>query len=708
MFYKSSVWVLALLCASAQLQAADTEKGQAKAKKKLETMVVTGQLSTFGATKSNIPILETARSVSVVPATEFIERGAMTLDDTVGYTAGVVGETFGYSTRGDFPKVRGLDVPEYLDNIQVLFGYYNNARSDIYTLEQVEVLKGPASVLYGQGSPGGIFNTVSKRASRNNLDSEVSLDIGSYSRRQISGDMGVDLSGDGTWTGRLVGIYRDSDTQIDFVEDDALVLMPSVTFEKDNTLITALINYTNRKSDTAHQFLPLTVTGCGNSGVSISDPSLCSGSSGQEVDPSTHAGDPYFNRYDTKSLSATLFLEQRLNDNFSWEATARYRDNEADYRQAWVSFAGAGNPRTSPDGTAFFRAWYDAPASSEQLAADIRLRGLFDTGPLRHELLVGMNYQDVETLRESAYLTIASNFNLYSPVYDGSERPSAADFDAARGRAVSTTDTLGFYINDQVSWGDLVLTAGLRMDRLESGDGSIKQKDDATSYSFGALYKTGIGLNPYISYAESFQAVVGNDDVRNRPLEPQEGEQVEAGLKYQPNAQTYITFAYFDIEQSNLPNPSGLPNANTQQEGVATAKGYEISAKTVLLQTLLLDFALSKIDTEDVNGFNFSSIPEFQASSWLTWQPSGALQGFRFGVGARHAGSNESNSGTIKVETDGYTVYDALIARDFEQVTLSLNFRNLTDKSYYSTCLARGDCYPSEGRTVMAKAVYKF
>lgn len=705
---KVSIAAMAFVAAGA-LHAEQTET-PSKNSKKLEQMVVTGQLSTFGATKSNIPILETARSVSIVPATQFIERGAMTLDDTVGYTAGAVGELYGYSTRGDFPKVRGLEVPEYLDNIQVLFGYYNNSRSDIYTLEQVELLKGPASVLYGQGTPGGIFNTVSKRAGRGNLNREVVAEIGTHDRYQLSADMGVDLSGDGNWTGRLVAVWRDADTQVDFIKDDAQVLMPSITYDNDGTLFTLLINQTDRESDTAHQFLPLTVTGCADSAVKISDPNVCAGTTGRKVDPSTHVGDPDFNRYDTESLSTTVFLEQRLNDMFRLEATARHRDNEADYRQAWVAFMGAGNPRTAPDGTAAARAWYDAPASSQQLAADIRLRGEFSTGEFRHELLIGSNYQDVETSLRAAYLTIASTFNLYDPVYDGSERPSAADFNAARGSSGTETETLGFYINDQISWKDWVMTAGVRVDELETDNGTASQDDDATSYSLGLLYKSAIGLNPYISYAESFQTVVGNDDVRNRPLQPQEGEQVEVGVKYQPSARTYVTLAYFDIEQSNLPSPANLPNAKSQQEGDATVDGVELSVKTVLAETLLLDVAVSDINTEDANGLTFSSVPEFQASTWLTWQPMQVLQGYRFGLGIRHVGSNQSEdpASGFKVETDGYTVYDGMVARDFDDVTVSVNFRNLSDEEYYSTCLARGDCYPAEGRTVMARAVYRF
>jgi iron complex outermembrane receptor protein len=688
---------------------------------RLETVTVTGTVSNFGATKSDIPILETARSVTIIGEDEFLERGALTLDDTLNYSAGVVGDTFGFSTRGDFPRVRGLDVPEYLDNIQVLFGYYNNARSDIYTLEQVEVLKGPASVLYGQGSPGGILNTVSKKAGRENLEREIVLDYGTRDRVQASTDLGFDLSGNGNLTGRIVALYRDSDTQVDYVNDDAFVLAPSLTFESDLTRITALVNYTDRQSDTAGQFIPLSVSGCASGDVQISEANVCAATTGREVDSSLYVGDPNFNVYDTESLALTLFGEQKLNDVFSLEATARYRDSEADYKQTWVSFLGAGSPRTTADGTAFARSWYDSPASSEQFAIDARVRAKFDTGQITHEVLAGVNYQDVETLQQAASLyALPTSFNLFNPVYDGSEIPDASDFDAVRGRSESEIKTIGYYVNDQMTVGNFVLTAGARYDDVETGNGTTTQEDDATSFSLGGLYKTAIGLNPYISYAESFQPVVGTDAVTNETLKPQEGKQTEVGLKYQPvGTRTYVTAAYFDIEQSNLPNPDALPNAASQQEGVAKIKGFEIEGQTVV-GDVYIDASYSILDTETADGDRFPSIPENQGSLWATWKPTGvSLKGFRFGGGVRYFGGNE-NTGTaflaangfaptpVNIETDGATLVDALIGYDFETVSLTLNARNLLDTDYYGTCLARGDCFPGEGRTIVGRMAYRF
>lgn len=696
-----------------------------------DEVIVTGQVSTFGATKSDIPILETSRSVSVINAEEYTERGALTLDDTLNYTAGVVGDPYGFSTRGDFPSVRGLDIPEYLDNIQVLFGNYNNARSDLYTLEQVEVLKGPASVLYGQGSPGGVLNTVSKKAGADYLGREIVLEGGTYDRFQISTDLGFDLSGDGVLTGRLVGLLRESETQVDYVNDDSLVIAPSITYDNGRTVLTALLNYTNRESNTAGQFLPIVATGCADNSVTFSEPALCTGFGAKHVDVSTYVGSDNFDTYDTTSTSFTVFGTHQINDIFSLEGTARYRDNEADYKQTWISFLGAGTPRIAADGSTIGKSWYDSPAGSTQFSLDSRVRAKFDTGTVSHEVLAGYNYQDVETTQNAAFLYgLPSTHNIFTDSFDADPIPTQAVFDAARARSDGATQTQGIYINDQIEVGNFVLNAGIRYDELDNeqisqtGPGAVvttvTQDDSQTSLSFGALYKTGIGLNPYISYSESFQAVIGGDQTTGNPLKPQIGKQTEIGVKYQPSgSRTYITAAYFDIEQSNLANPQGLPTAPSQQEGIAKVKGFEIEAQTVI-GDFYLDGNFSALDTEDVNGNPFSSIPETQASSWVTWRPStDQLDGLRIGGGVRYTSESQS-SGTsfiaangfaatpLTIVTDGNTLVDAMIGYEFNKVDLSLNARNLLNKEYYGSCLARGDCFPGEKRTVMARAAYRF
>lgn len=675
----------------------------------LEPIEIVGQLTGFGATKSATPILETARSISIETEDQFRDKGALTLDDTLNYTAGVVGDTFGFSTRGDFPQVRGFDAAEYRDGQQVLFGFYNNTRSDVYMLEQVEILKGPASVLYGKGTPGGIVNAISKLAGPNG-DNELVLDVGTFDRVQVAGDVNARLGAN--WYVRTVALYREADTQVDFVEDDALIVMPSITFDNGVTRLTAMVEYADRDSDTAHQFLPLTGTACVSDEVSVSPESVCANATGQTIEPSTYLGDPAFNRFDTESILVSLLGSHRFTPNFSVDGIFRYKDGEADYRQAWIDFLGAGVPRVDANGDGG-RTFYRSDAFSEQFALDLRGRLTFATGAIEHELFGGLAYQDVTTGNRTIFAAGQGTLNVYEPDYAG---PPEAFLDEENFFDPGATEArdYGIYINDQLSIGRWKLNAGVRYDDTETETSTSTQQDDATSVSVGALYAFDFGLSPYASFAESFEPVIGTDGFTNEPLEPREGEQWEVGVKYQPpGTRTYITAAYFDIEESNLPNPASLVGEpDSQQEGVGTVTGFELEAQT-RLGPWYLEGNISVLDTEDANGNPFASIPEQQASAWLQYEPfQGPLANVKLGGGVRYLSENESNaigpSGPVRVVTDGVILGDALVGYETPRWDLTLNVRNITDEEYFGTCLARGDCFPGEERTVVGRVAWKF
>ena len=672
----------------------------------MEEVVVTGKLSKFGATRATTPILETSRSVSIIDEETFRSRGALTLDDTLGYTAGVVGDTFGFSTRGDFPKVRGFDAAEYRDGQQVLFGFYNNTRSDVYMLEQVEVLKGPASVLFGKGTPGGIVNAISKIAS-SSTENEIVLDAGAQGRYQVAGDYNLQISEN--WFARVVGVYRDSNTQVEHVEDDALIFMPSLTWEGDNSTLSFLYEYADREGDTAHQFLPLTGTACVSGEVSVSPAAACSNASGQKAEASTYLGEPGFNQFDTKSTLFSILGSHSFTDQVSLEGVARFKDGEADYRQSWISFVGAGNPRVDANGNGV-RSFYKSDAESEQVAIDLRLRLDFETGDINHEMFIGTVYQDIATDNDTQFIYGVGSLNIFDPVYGG--QPTALTdgtplFDAPK----SYSKDLGFYLNDQLSIGAWRINLGLRIDDTETKSAGNTQSDKETSISAGILYAFDSGISPYLNYAESFEPVVGTNSVTGDFLKPRDGEQIEAGVKYQPSgSRTYLTFAYFDIQESNLANPSSLISSpNLQQEGVGKVRGFEFEGQTQL-GDWHLEGAVTLLDTESAEGVPFDSIPERQVSAWAQYEPSnGNLEGFRFGFGARYVDENESNDvgAGVRVVTDGYLVFDALIGYETEHWDASVNLRNLTDEDYYGTCLARGDCFPGEERGVVGRVRFK-
>jgi iron complex outermembrane receptor protein len=262
---------------------------------------------------------------------------------------------------------------------------------------------------------------------------------------------------------------------------------------------------------------------------------------------------------------------------------------------------------------------------------------------------------------------------------------------------------LGLYINNQMTLDNWHWNIGVRFDDVSNESGQSSQDDNATSIATGLLYAFDNGLSPYISYAESFETVVGLDAVTQQSFEPQEGEQIEVGIKYSfTNSPNYITMAYFDIEQSNLLTSTVV--GQTQAGGTDTVSGVEFEAKFDL-GNIQLEANASKLDTQTAAGFKFVSVPETNASAWLGYG-NRFDNGFRAGVGVRYA--SESFGGADVIETPAYTLLDAMVAYKLENWTLRLNARNLSDKVYQSTCLSRGDCFQGERRTIVGTASFAF
>ena len=274
----------------------------------------------------------------------------------------------------------------------------------------------------------------------------------------------------------------------------------------------------------------------------------------------------------------------------------------------------------------------------------------------------------------------------------------------ARGPRTRVKDS-GLYASDHMSLGNWHLTLGLRWDDTESDTEGSKQNDDAISSSIGVLYQFDNGLAPYASYAESFEPVIG-DNGAGQPLKPQEGEQIEVGLKYQPaDFPALVTLAWFDLEQTNLPDPLNRPGELEQQSGEATIEGLELES-IARLGDFEVQLNWSKLTTESADGYRFASVPEDQASGWVTWRPAGSWEGFRAGAGIRYVG--ESWGGLDQIRTPSYTLGDLMLGYTWRNWDAALNVRNLEDKDYYATCLARGDCFPGDQRSVVASLRYQF
>lgn len=644
------------------------------------------------ATKTDTALADTPQSVSIITAERMRDQGAQTVQDALRYTAGMRGETYGLDSRGDWSTVRGSDPVVFLDGMQQTFGYYASARPDPFSLERIEVLKGPASVLYGQGTVGGIVNLVSKRP-QEEQQGELQLQYGSFDRKQLAVDVTGPLNEDRTLLYRVVAIGRDSDTQVKKVEDDRYVLAPSLTWRPDSTLEwTVLANVQKDETGSTTQFLP-------HAGTVLPAP----GGLGR-IPVDVFMSEPGFDEYNTEQKSLTSLFTYRPNDTWTFRQNLRYSESEVSYQTIYPAFP----PVLQPNGD-IDRVYWVAKPELKYWTVDNQLQANLQHGRLRQTVLAGLDYQYALTKRRWAY-GAAGTLNLYNPVYGNFTPPGAGDFYDDPDNTVRQT---GVYVQDQLTWDERwIAVIGLRHDRaVNETEGGDTQKDSAVTKRLALMYKTGGGFSPYVSYTESFKPEIGLNGY-GKAFKPLRGKQYELGVKYEPaGGAGLVSAAVYDLREQNRKSPDPINPLNQLQSGETRVRGLELEAQLRITRDWDLIGTYSYTDSEVLEGTNegkrLPSVPEQMASLWSQHRFSIAgVSGFRAGFGIRYIG--DSRDGTDSLTTPGYTLYDAMLGYDVGRWSLALNVNNIGDKTYYTTCLARGDCFVGTRRTVLATASYRF
>jgi iron complex outermembrane receptor protein len=639
------------------------------------------------ALKLDVPLVEIPRSVAVISRQQFEDRGVLTVQDALLYTPGVYGATYGFDTRGDWALVRGVDPLDYLNGLKSTFDYYNNTRPHPYSLSSVEIVKGPASVLFGQSSLGGIVNATTKLPLTRPYN-EVFLSYGSHDRLEAGFDLGGKAGETLTW--RLVAGNRDSGSQVDHVTDDTWFISPSVSWTPDDdTTLTLLANFQQAETGTSAQFAPW-------QGTILP---------GRRIPSNRFISEPGFDRYDTEQASVTAIFEHQFDEVFRLEARGRYTDSAADYGSIWPSF-----PPTI-DGEGYIdRTLYVSDATSESFVFDVRMRAEFETGEVSHNASLGVDYQHAVTDNDSYYSGLGGGrLNIYAPRYGG-----PLDLGPVVDYASTTFEQVGIYLNDRIEIADQwIVSFGGRYDDLTSvaADGAFDDQADALTFDAGLMYQLGNGVAPYLSYAESFLPVSGTD-INNQPYDPREGRQYEAGVKYQPEGTDYLfTLAYFDIVEQNrlTASPSG---AGSEQTGEVGIQGVELEAMTKW-NDFYFQAGYSYVDAtitasnDGDQGFHVASVPENQFMTWVTWRPSiDAMEGFKAGIGLRYVGDSWDGLDTIR--TPAYTLIDAMVGYEKGPWDFTLNVTNLEDEEHITTALARGDAFFGQQRFVGATLRYRF
>lgn len=650
-----------------------------------DRLVTQNRAATVG--KSSVPIQDTPFSMNVIDVEQAKEAGAKNVQDALLYSAGVFAGQYGFDTRGDWAAVRGLSPSTYIDGLRSLYGFYNNVRPEIYTLDRIEVLKGPSSVLYGQAELGGIVNAVSKLPQKT-AAREIEVQYGSHDRKQIAADLTGPLSENGDWLYRVVALKRNSDTQVDYVNDDALVFMPSLTWKPTrDTSLTLLYLHQQNDSKVSAQFLPSKGT--------IERAPL------GRIPTSRFVGEPGWDRYDTKKNELSLWLDQRLSSDWKLAATLRKTHSSSVNREHWIDIGAV----PDDDGNTT-RTIYTSDRKTDVLASDVRLEGMLNLGPTKHTVAVGVDYQNAFWEEyNSSYLPGAGPFNVYNPVYGDLNTAGLAFADVNDNKIIQT----GLYVMDHMEWGPWVVSGALRKDRAKNTTLAVtgpdtQSRETETTGRLGLMYRFDNGISPYISKSTAFVPNLGADNIASGgTLKPTTGEQKEAGVKYlSTSGKTSAAFAWFDIEEKNR-IANGTTPGGVEQVG-AKIRGWELEMRHRMGQLELLANYTRLNAEDDTTGDRLASVPKEVASAWTQYMFS---SGWRTGVGARYNGAVYGGGGGPKVPS--VKLYDAMVGYTTGPWDLVLSLQNLTDKEYVSWCRGPGlDCGFGEGRNVMMTANYKF
>ena len=658
------------------------------------------------ATKTDSSLLETPQSISVVTREQMDGQNVQSVPQALRYTPGVVSEQRGVNTDSlEYIYARGFQIDEYWNGLRLPNNGFNITSMDPYMFERVELLRGPASVLYGQTSPGGLLSLVSKRPTATPLH-EIMVQTGSHGRKQAAFDFGGPLDEAGKFAYRLTADTFDTGTQTDFVREQRTAIAAALTWRPDSdTHLTAFFNYQKDPQAGVYNFVPAAGT-------------VLPGK--VTVPRNFFVGDPDFNSYKKEQESIGYEFEHKLNETWTFRQNLRVLRNSLHIRMLDASYG------LDPDGLSIEREAYRHDGSVNTVAADNQLQATFDTGAVRHTAIVGLDYQRVHY--DHKYIgqgdALAPSISIAHPVYG--QPIGEPDFMYGS----STDDVsrqLGVYAQDQIRWQRWAFLLGGRQDQVSSSSlaytsGKTSSQDNhAFTWRTGAVYLFDNGVSPYVSYATSFQPAIGTDASGNI-FKPTEGKQYEAGLKYQPpGSDSSVTAAVFDLTQTNVltndPNKLGFKI----QTGEVHSQGLEIEARTNLTANLqgIASYTYTDLKNTRSNTNNLdkvpAGIPRSMAGVWLNYDFTAApLAGLQLGGGLRYSGSSYGDS-VNSFKVPGVTLLDVSLRYDLAHLSpgwqgwsATLSASNLSNKNFIASCSSSATCIFGMERSILANLKYKW
>ncbi|WP_201323095.1 TonB-dependent siderophore receptor [Pseudanabaena sp. lw0831] len=648
-----------------------------------EDIVVTGdrapsyRVPNASVTGTNTPILETPFSVQVIPRDIIRDQQITQVKDALNNVSGV---TFGGDVQGrsgNTFSIRGFTgSPVILDGFR-RFGSSGEAGTqpnfEVANLERIEVLKGPASILYGAIEPGGLINLVSKKPLATPFY-EVELQAGSRNFIRPRFDFSGPLSDDGKVLYRVNGLFQNQNVFQNYTQpDQKYYIAPTIAWKiNDQTDLNIAFEYAN---STRPATFGIPAVGKGVADIPrdriITEPS----------DTVTNT---------TVNLGYTL--EHRFDPNWKLRNAFRYTSYNYDFGVVALPLAfieATGN---------VFRVLASQESQNKDYTFQTNVTGEFATGDVKHTLLAGIDYVYRDSRIISAVDFTPRFLNLFNPTY-GLVKPSENTLPNFGG-STTTGNSWGFYLQDQISiLKNLKLLAGIRYDVLsqrtvnipgsstDSGESTLNAS--AFTPRIGLLYQLTDTLSLYGSYSQSFTPNTATT-ASGQALEPQRGWGYEFGIKSEfLDGKLFATLAYFDITKQNIavtdPNFPLFSIASGEQR----SRGIEFDVSGEILPGWKIIASYANINGEvtadsdpTIIGNKLFGLPQNSASLWTTYEiQQGDLQGLGFGLGFKYVGDRQgdlSNSFAL----GSYFTTDAAIFYKRDKWRFALNFKNIGDVKY--------------------------
>lgn len=661
-------------------------------------------------TKTDTPIEKNPQSVSVVTSEEMALHGVSTVKGAFNYTPGVLTGNRGSSNVIDALSIRGFsetNTNQYLDGLKLQGDNYSEFAIDPYFLERAELLRGPASVLYGKSNPGGVVALVSKRPTTETLR-EVQFKMGTDNLFSTGFDFGGAIDDAGVYSYRLTGQAWSQDAQQDMQKEKRYTIAPSFSWQPDaNTNFTLLTYFQNEPQTGYYGWLPREGTV-----VPITD---ANGRS-QKLPTDFDEGEAS-NKISRNTKMIGYNFSHSFNDTWTVRQNLRYADLRTDYRSIYGNGFDATN-NTITRGVAL------SEETLNQFAVDNQAQAKFGTGDVDHTLLLGVDYQRTRNDIDGNFGS-AAPLSALNPQYGNDAY--ALNFPY---QYLNKQEQTGLYAQDQMEWDRWVMTLGGRYDYAmnsalnRNGNTETKNHDQAFTWRGGLNYVFDNGVAPYFSYSESFIPTSGTT-ADGQPFDPSRAKQYEAGVKYVPKDRPIvITGAVYQLTKTkNLTaDPDNVLFSN--QGGEIRSRGVELEAKAAVNANVNVTAAYTYTDAEYTHdtllqGKTPVQVPKNMASLWTDYTfNETSLSGLTVGAGVRYVGESKGlyssgDKANQNFNVASYTTVDALVKYDLGRFglpgsSLAVNVNNLFDRDYVASCYRDYACYWGAERQVVGTATFRF